>query len=162
MPMKTTGLIFIVVGSLVLSSSATPLKSEADTKKLADNFMQLVGKGSYSEAFNLMKPEWPLPVAEIDNLEYKTESQLKMAAERFGKLVGYEYIQSNRIGESYVRYVYIQKFTKHATRWMVVFYRPLDEWKINLIVWDDKPHTLFELNSESSGGVNGASPRRAP
>jgi hypothetical protein len=103
-----------------------------------------------------------MPEAEIDNLAYQTATQLKMAAERFGKLLGSEFIQSNKIGESYVRYIYIQKFANHATRWMVVFYRPSDEWKVNVIVWDDKTHELFDLKGEPSGGANAAAPRRSP
>ena len=129
------------------------MSTESDTKALADQFMALIGKGSYHDAFELLKPNWPLPAAEIDNLAYQTDSQLKMVAERFGKLIGTEFIQSNRIGKSYVRYIYIQKFSNHATRWMIVFYRPTDEWKINVVVWDDKTHDLFEMSGQAAGAT---------
>jgi hypothetical protein len=146
--MKKVTLILILILSIAVSSHAAGLKSESEAKKLADVFMGEIGKGSYGKAFDMVKPHWPLPKAEIDNLSYQTETQLKMAAARFGKLLGAEFIQSNRIGKSYVRYIYIQKFFNHATRWMIVFYRPVDEWKVNLIVWDDKTQQLFDLQGE--------------
>ena len=146
--MKKIIIVFIISLSIAVSSYAASLKSENDIKKLADDFMAEISKGSYKEAFNRMKPYWPLPEAEINNLAYQTETQLKMAADRFGELQGSEYIQSNRIGKSYIRYIYIQKFSNHATRWMIIFYRPIDEWKVNVIVWDDKTHQLFELKGE--------------
>ncbi|MFC1513192.1 hypothetical protein ACFL5J_01965 [Thermodesulfobacteriota bacterium] len=148
--MKKIILMFVISVSLVVSSHAATLKSENDTKALADEFMQEISKGSCQGAFEKMKPQWPMPEAEINNLAYQTETQLKMASDRFGKLLGVEFIQSNRIGESYIRHIYIQKFANHATRWMVVFYRPLDEWKVNIIVWDDRTHELFDLSGEQT------------
>lgn len=145
--------IFALVVNLlfVLSSHAVSIKSEEDAKKLADDFMVAIGSGLYKEAFQKVKPYWPLPEAEIDNLAYTTESQLTMVEGRFGKLIGQEYIQSNRIGTSYVRYIYIQKFTNHATRWLIMFYRPSDEWKINIIMFDDNLETLFEMRGDNPG-----------
>jgi hypothetical protein len=146
--MKKMITVLIISLSFTIPSFAETLKTENDVKKLADNFMADIGKGAYAEAFQIMKPHWPMPEAEINNLAYQTESQLKMASDRFGKLQGSEYIQSNRIGESYVRHIYIQKFSNHATRWMIVFYRPIDEWKVNVIIWDDKTYQLFDLKGE--------------
>jgi hypothetical protein len=146
--MKKVFILFIISFFAAVSAYAEPLKSEKDIKKLADDFMTGISTGRYKEAFTMMKPYWPLPEAEIDNISYQTESQLKMAADRFGKLIGSEYIQSNRIGVSYIRFIYIQKFANHATRWMIVFYRPLDEWKVNGVVWDDKTYELFGLSCE--------------
>lgn len=134
--------------SVAVSACGESLKSEKDIKKLADDFMAEISKGFYKEAFNMLKPFWPLPETEINNLADQTESQLKTVANRFGKLLGFEYIQSNRIGDSYIRFMYIQKFANHATRWMIVFYRPLEEWIVNAVVWDDKTHELFEMNSQ--------------
>ncbi len=146
--MKKFFILFIISLSVAVSAYAEPLKSEKDIKKLADDFMSEISKGSYKEGFNMLKPYWPLPETEIINLAYQTESQLKMVADRFGKLLGSEYIQSNRIGVSYIRFIYIQKFANHATRWMIVFYRPIDDWKVNVVVWDDKTHELFDLSGE--------------
>jgi len=151
--MKTITFIFAVV---VASSTAVPLTSEKDAKDLADKFMNLVGKGSYREAFDQVKLHWPLPAPEIDNMAYQTETQLKMVTERFGKLLGQEFIQSNSIGKSYLRYIYIQKFENHATRWMVVFYRPSKEWKVNAINWDDQTHELFKIKGDQNAPPNGS------
>lgn len=146
--MKRIIIVFIASLFIAGSSHAAAIKTEQEAKNLADDFMVAIGKGLYKEAFQKVKPYWPLPEAEIDNLAYTTESQLTMVEGRFGNLNGHEYIQSNRIGTSYVRYIYIQKFTNHATRWLIMFYRPLDEWKINAIMFDDNLETLFDMRGD--------------
>ena len=85
-----------------------------------------------------------MPKEEIDAMRVKSEDQLGMMARRFGNLIGTEFVTTQNAGDSLVRYVYIQKFQKHATRWMIVFYRPEKNWLINVIVWDDQLHNLFE------------------
>jgi hypothetical protein len=149
--MKTITLILALGAFSVVSATAAPLNSEKDARNLADQFMTLIGKGTYRDAFALMKPNWPMPESELNDLAYQTDSQLKLAPDRFGKLLGQEFIQANHIGKSFVRFVYIQKFENHATRWMIVFYHPANEWKIDAITWDEKPQELFDMKGEQGG-----------
>lgn len=152
--MKSITFMLAITALAVVSSTAAPLTSEKEAKELAEQFMNLIAKGSYHEAFDQVKSYWPIPAAEIDNMAYQTGEQLKMASERFGKLLGQEFIQSNSIGKSYIRYIYIQKFENHAARWMIVFYRPSTEWKVNLIYWDDKTHDLFGIRGDQRISTN--------
>ena len=122
------------------------LESEESARTVADSFMEKVSSESYSEAFEYLTEFWPLPKEEIMNLAYQTNSQLSMVGNRFGSVLGSEYIRQDKIGESYIRYIYIQKFEAHATRWMIVFYKPKKEWIVNLVVWDDQTHGLFDMD----------------
>lgn len=107
--------------------------------------MSKIGEEQYTVAFDMMIEHWPLPKEEIQNLAYQTKSQLTMVASRFGSVTGTEFIRSDEIGESYRRFIYIQKFERHATRWMIVFYKPREEWVVNAVYWDDKTTALFDL-----------------
>lgn len=105
--------------------------------------MVKVGSGEYQPAMEIAMPHWPLPKLEVEAMAQKTEEHLGMASKRFGKLIGTEYVKMEAVGESLVRYIYIQKFANHATRWMIVFYRPEQKWLINVVTWDDELHGLF-------------------
>jgi len=135
---------------LVLAMSAplahAGLKTEEETRKYADSIVAKAGEGETKEAFELTKKHWPLSPDEIDNLAYQTESQLKMAKARFGDMIGHEFIMEEKIGKSFVRYQYIVKFEKHAVRWMLIFYKPKDEWVLNMVSWDDQIQLLFGKN----------------
>ena len=63
---------------------------------------------------------------------------------RFGKPLGYELVATERIGNSFVRYVYLQKFENHALRWVFGYYKPKDSWLTNAFKFDDQLDQLYE------------------
>ena len=142
--MKQKIIITLIV--LPLSLFGGILESETSTRKVADAFMKKVTSESYKEAFEYLAEFWPLPKEEVMNLAYQTDSQLKMLGNRFGSVLGFEYIGQDKIGDSFMRYLYIQKFEKHATRWMIVFYKPKQEWIVNNVMWDDEAYEIFDMN----------------
>ena len=134
--------------SLIWSSLALVGRAEVadleQARKVSDQIMSSIGAGDYKTAFDMAATHWPMPKEEVDAMRVKTDEQLGMAAKRFGELIGTEFVKTQKAGDSLVRYVYIQKFRKHATRWMIVFYRPAKNWIINVVVWDDQLHNLFD------------------
>src|SRR6185295_3254081 len=50
------------------SAGAAPLESPADTRALADAFMKLVVQDKISDAFELIRPQWPIPQSELNTL----------------------------------------------------------------------------------------------
>ena len=122
---------------------ANPLKTEKETRALADSIMEKVGVEEYQAAFELAKPYWPVGVGEIEGLAEKTKTQIKGIEPRYGKIVGKEFIGSVKLGDSYQRYSYILKLEKHSLKWNIVFYKPKDTWLVNLIFWNDKPSELI-------------------
>ena len=115
-----------------------------EARKLCDEIMRSIGTGDYKTAFDTAALHWPMSKEEVDAMRAQTGEQLGMASRRFGDLIGTEFVTTEEAGRSLVRYVYLQKFQKHATRWMIVFYRPRDAWLINVMVWDDQLHSLFD------------------
>ncbi len=136
-------LLIIATMALSINSYAESLKTIDDTKVVCQTAADTFGAGKARESFLYLKEFWPLPPEEIDNLSYQTESQLKMVSERFGKILGADFVSTKKAGTSFVQHTYIGKFEKHAVRYMCVFYKPKNEWVVNAIIWDDQTPALF-------------------
>jgi len=121
-------------------SFATP----AEARKLADKAMNLFKDEKFAEGYEILKPYWPLPSVEIDNLANQTNTQWPMVRQRFGTSLASEFIREKRAGASFFQYTYLQKFQRHAVRWIFVFYKPEDRWFINAVSFDDGVNQLFE------------------
>ena len=116
----------------------------ADTRALADQAMKLVQQEKLVEAYAVVKAFWPAPAVEIDGLANQTNTQWPMIQQRFGKSTSTEFIEESKVGESFIRYTYLQKFERHAIRWTFVFYKPVSHWLVNSVAWDDGVHELFD------------------
>lgn len=129
---------------IFLSITAYACAEDDKPAEISSVFMQNVEDGEYTAAFNYASLYWPLPKPEIDALAYQTQNQLSMIAGRYGKITGTELIKTNKLGESWVRYTYLQKFENHSIAWNLVFYKPEDTWKVNAIIFNDQIHLLFD------------------
>jgi len=125
------------------SAGAAPLESPADTRALADAFMKLVVQDKISDAFELIRPQWPIPQSELNTLAEKTEQQRKTIASRFGDVLGSAFVREEKVSDFLVRYTYVEKRDVHMIRWIFIFYRPGPVWKVNAIKWDDDSGALF-------------------
>ncbi|EON90563.1 hypothetical protein MARLIPOL_18148 [Marinobacter lipolyticus SM19] len=138
----------ILIGFLALTFSinafAGSLLTVEDTKSLCQKAADTFGAGKAKESFNILQPYWPMPSEEINNLAYQTETQLKMVSERFGKILGADFVGTKVAGTSFVKHTYIGKFEKHAVRYVCMFYKPKSEWVVNAVFWDDQTPALFE------------------
>ena len=141
----------MLIALLVVVLFASPLladglKSEDDAKALATKALGHFAKEEFEPGYKMLIPYWPLPESEIMTLIYQTQSQWEIVRSRFGKSVGTELVQTERIGTSFMRLRYIQKFDRHALRWTFAFYRPKGEWVINEVSFDDDVDTLYRVS----------------
>lgn len=134
----------VLLSFLALSATADSIKTIEETKVLCQQAADLFGAGKPKQSMEILKPYWPLPVEEIDNLAYQTESQMKMASTRFGSVLGADFVSTKVAGSSFVQHTYIGKFEKHAVRYICLFYKPKDSWVVNAVYWDDQTPLLFD------------------
>jgi len=127
-----------------ISGYCAGLATVEDTKKLSNKAASLLGQEKIVEGFSSFKPYWPLPPVEIDGLINQTNIQWPMVRQRFGKSVGVELVKEYKLGTSFIRYVYLHKFERHAIKWIFTFYKPKDVWVVNAVSFDDKIDVLFE------------------
>jgi hypothetical protein len=134
----------LLVLPTTLLAQPKPLASLAEARKMADNAVELFQQEKFAEGYESLKPWWPLPPVEIDSLANQTDQQWPMVKQRFGKSLGTEFIRESKAGNSFAQYVYIQKFQRHAVRWVFMFYKPENTWLINSVSFDDSVSLLFE------------------
>ena len=125
-------------------SYAKNLKTQIDTKALADEMLSHFIKKEFTEGMAVAKPHWPLPQAELDNLIKTIEKQWPIVDKRFGQAVGHEMVHTQSIGDSFLRYYYLHKFKNHAIYWKITFYKPEDNWKVNGVSFKDNLDILYK------------------
>lgn len=135
--------VAIVLSTLTLLANAQGVQSVAEVRKITDDVMSKVGKGELEAGLRTFKSLTIIPEAEFEAMLGQAITQLPIAASRFGPVAGSEFLREDRIGESLARFVYIQKFDKHALRWIFYLYKGKSGWVINTFRFDDKWPELF-------------------
>jgi parvulin-like peptidyl-prolyl isomerase len=134
---------FLLLAAAAFAATAQGLPALSDVRKVTDDVMTKVGKGDLEGGLKTFKSLTVIPEAEFDAMIGQATLQAPMMASRFGQVLGHEFIREDQIGESLARYVYIQRFEKHAMRWMFYLYRGKTGWVVNSFRFDDKWPDLF-------------------
>ena len=136
----------VLVTLLLMTSfnlQALELSSVKEAKALAKNVMDFVEKGKSDKGLELFKPYLIIPEAEFDVMLNSLKMQQPMIDQRFGKIVGVEFISEEMAGKSFMKITYAQKYERHAMRWIFYFYKPKNSWVLNTFSTDDKIQYLF-------------------
>lgn len=132
--------LFVVTVLLLLATSASmaaELKSEDDSRRLADGIMASVAAGDMKAAFDKMKPHLSISETEVDSVLLQTKTAREQYRERFGDALGYEYISTKKIGKSLIGHLYVEKTRKTAFAWKFVFYKAEGKWVLITFNWGD-------------------------
>ncbi|MET0068259.1 MAG: hypothetical protein ABW076_18090 [Candidatus Thiodiazotropha sp.] len=137
--------LFGLLAGLLLSScaGADSFASLNQARSVFERAMKAFQNEQITEGYKTLKPYWPLPGVEIDNLANTTNTQWPLVKQRFGVSIGTEFIMEQKAGDSLARFIYLQKFENHAIRWMFRLYKPRDKWVINGVSFDDQIEQLF-------------------
>jgi len=127
-----------------LTIQAAGLTSAKDTRVFSDLLVDHFIKKEFSTGLNKAKQYWPIPTVEIDGLANKISQQWPIVDKRFGKAISKEFVKTQRIGESFLRHIYLHKFENHSIYWQIDFYKPRNSWKINTILFLDSLDSLYE------------------
>jgi hypothetical protein len=141
--MRSILAVLLLLACCVPAHAAETMKTEAETLALARRAMDAAMVDSPAAAFEPLKAYWPLDPVEIDAMKNATQQQWPIVAARFGQPIAYELVSTERIGTSFVRYTFLQKFERYAIRWTLSFYRPKDGWMTSTFKWDDQIETLY-------------------
>jgi hypothetical protein len=119
------------------------LKSPAEARQLTDRVMSKLAAGELEAGLRVMQPYLIVPPAEFETMLGQAKLQNPMAAQRFGSRQGVEFVREERVGESVLRIIQIQKYERHPTRWVFYFYRTNSGWVLNTFHFDDNIRALF-------------------
>jgi hypothetical protein len=95
--------------------------------------------------FDILKPYWNLSEDDLKGLAEQSHRQLDSLSENFGApLQEYELISTKVAGSSLVQHTYMVKFESTAIRYVCVFYKPDDSWRVHSINWDNLVSLLLD------------------
>ena len=67
-----------------------------------------------------------------------------MVSERFGNIIGTNFIKDKAVKEHILRKIYVIKFEKHMIRVLFTYYNNGNGWILNGFKWDDQFEELFD------------------
>jgi hypothetical protein len=140
----TIALLVIVVTACSSASGAGSFTTVEAARNNIEDAMASVVAGDLNAAFTKFRNYWPMPAAEVSALLEKTIDQRRRLALRFGKPLGYELVDEDKVGDFLVRYVYVEKCERTAIRWTFVIYKSKANWAFNSVAWDDNVLALFD------------------
>ena len=140
------GFLAIVLFSVYLMAIDMPKKIVyiEDPRDVSDEIMIHFVKSDFDRGLDIAKKYWILSDRDIDRLGTQIERQWRVISKRFGKSLTQEFIKTQKVGRSFRRYYYLQKFENHAIYWSFTFYRSKSLWQINEINFKDDLSILFE------------------
>ena len=125
------------------NAAADTLKSEAEVRQLTDKVMAAAGKGNTDDAYAAMTPYALADVNVLDRSRVSTRNSRMQLEQFIGTSVGYEFIRSEKVGESLLKLVYIEKAEKQAIPWQFIFYKNGAGWALSAFSNSDNINTLF-------------------
>lgn len=124
-------------------SQAETLKAEEDLRPFVDSVMKNVASGDLQSAFKTMQPFVIISENEFQSAALASKTQREQFGNRFGKTIGAEFIAQQKVGDSLIRIVFIEKTEKHALPWYFYFYKSQNGWVLNTFSWNDQMPALF-------------------
>jgi hypothetical protein len=150
--MKKLSTTILALAALTLWLAALPahaqgetLKTESDVQKFTVRVMSAVGRGELDAAYTALKNYSVLPAAEIDAGLQQSQAQRAQPifAARYGRTDGYDLIGKRKLGNSMLRFAYIEKTERQPLPWVFHFYQTSRGWALSEFGWDANAAALY-------------------
>lgn len=141
MILRTLSLLLLLLMPHVCGADS--FSSVPSARDHADKVMSKVAAGDLEDGLNMLKPYFGIPPAEFEAMVGQVKLQVPMISQRFGKSLGKEFIREDKVGDSLVRFIYLQKFEKHAMPWNFYLYKSKTGWGFVKFDFHDRVHELF-------------------
>jgi len=125
-------------------AAAIGLPSLDESLALANQATFLLAQEKFDSAFQVLKPHWPLPAAELALLTRTTIADWPRVRERYGKMQGLRYIGEQRLSPTLIRYSYLHRFEKGSGQWQFTFQKYQDTWLVDGVAFVEGISSLAE------------------
>jgi hypothetical protein len=115
--------------------------SKDGTREFTETFLKSLVTSRPLEAFALIKSVAPDFETDIETTRESTEQLIESVRPSFGRIVGYEPIDTKSLGKSLVQYDYLLKFERNALHCRMRFYKPATGAEGNWLpigIWFDR------------------------
>jgi hypothetical protein len=120
------------------------MSNKEDLSKHAESVVMHLKDSQFQKAFSELQKHWPLPENEMTQLESQTIKQFNMVADRFGKIIGADFVKDRTVKHYVIRKTYVIRFEKHMIRVLFTYYKNDNGWLLNGFKWDDQFEELFD------------------
>ena len=117
--------------------------AESEIRKTAESIVASVAASNPAGAWKELRALSVIPTGEFDVFEAQYGSQQSQIVQRFGVPLSYEYVRTEKVGNSLQRLLFIIRHEKAPMRWSLVFYRAEKGWVANDFKFDGNVQTLF-------------------
>ena len=137
---------FIIV--LLMScgpKSPIVVKNDPELQNIISQFFEKYQKYGSTDAVDfIFKTNDDVTKSQLTELEDKLSSLSLLA----GRYNGYEQITIQKTSKSLIYYSFLVKHEKQPIRFIFIFYKPKDKWKIYKFKFDDQLHTELEQSGK--------------
>jgi hypothetical protein len=120
-----------------------------EPKEIVENFFNIYSSGKIDNSIDFIASTNPWMERATDSLE-QLKSQLRSLESMLGEYYGYHLMAEKTLGNSLVGFSYIANFDRQPIRFIFVFYKATDQWKIHKLKFDmDLDDELAEFVKQS-------------
>ena len=139
----------IMLGAIICGTAWKPLRAEqnkADSgpRELAEAAVEKLRQDDVPGMMEVLSDQlvYTMPSFEItcDMCTSQREGMMGRHGKPLGELA---LVRTERVGGSFVRFTYIERFENHAMVWRLGYYRTREGWRLNEFEWDDKVKQLY-------------------
>ncbi|WP_050468584.1 hypothetical protein [Herbaspirillum chlorophenolicum] len=134
----------LALGAAALTAHADTLKSENEIRPLTDKIMAQAGAGRTDNAYGAMSPYALIDIRALEVARTNARSSRMAIEAQVGNSIGYEFIRSEKVGDSLLKLTYIEKTEKQAIPWQFIFYKTPAGWGISAFSNGDNVDALFD------------------
>lgn len=135
--------LFAILLCSTTPSMADTLASTADARHFTDQIMNKVGRGDTETALQQLEPYLVISSEELESVIAQMKVQQPTMLQRFGRSIGSEFIQEDKVGANLYRLIYMQRFEQHAMRWSFIYYRGSNGWVLDTFKTKDEIGEFF-------------------
>lgn len=106
-----------------------------EPKEIVDEFFKIYGSSEIDSSIDFLFSTNPWMERVTDSLE-NLKSQLRSLENMLGEYYGYNLMAEKALGNSLLGFSYIAKFDRQPIRFIFVFYKAQDKWKIQKLNFD--------------------------
>lgn len=120
-----------------------------EPKEIVDEFFKIYSSGEIDSSIDFIASTNPWMERATDSLE-NLKSQLRSLENMLGDYYGYNLMAEKTLGNSLIGISYIAKFDRQPIRFIFLFYKAQDKWRIQKINFDmDLDDELAEFVKQS-------------
>jgi len=141
--MKTLLPLLFLFATINLTAQAG-LQDKIAVANHADQVMQLFGTSQFDQAFEVLRPFYPVSEIDYQNIKVKTAQNLQQAEEGYGSITGEVFIKEQNLKDIAIRRYYVVKLETILLKFSLVYYKGKDGWIVNSFSWNNEFEVLFE------------------